>query len=213
MSVRLSNYDLDDIRQQALYKAHKKIEGMLMLVEFIEGQIENVILALSKKTEESVDVFEFHERNNKELTIKGIFYPSICQSLLISIYSILEVSMNDLCDAYSILLNTRIKYQDISGKGIQRAALYLKKVANLENVKNHGKWDFLVILGELRNCIVHNDSYPKDQKQTKEFREKLFISISSEKEKVFISFDHLKTYVAAIKEYLDYIYGLKSPNA
>ena len=91
--------------------------------------------------------------------------------------------MNDLCDAYSILLNTRIKYQDISGKGIQRAALYLKKVANLENVKNHGKWDFLVILGELRNCIVHNDSYPKDQKQTKEFREKLFISISSEKKR------------------------------
>ena len=59
MSVRLSNYDLDDIRQQALYKAHKKIEGMLMLVEFIEGQIENVILALSKKTEESVDVLNF----------------------------------------------------------------------------------------------------------------------------------------------------------
>lgn len=126
--------------------------------------------------------------------IKDVFQKISLNSFIIILYSYIESGMNKLCRAryndarwsqkkknqiaedkgrkpeYSHL--PKIKFKDMSGKGIRRAKRYLEKVfcVSFDPVKY--QWEEINALANLRNAIVHdnsiaNEKIKKDGKITK----------------------------------------------
>lgn len=78
------------------------------------------------------------------------------QAALITLFSFLERELNDLCDLFYNELNNRIALGDLRDKGIDRARLYLAKVAGLQLGESNGIWSEIKNIQILRNLIAHN---------------------------------------------------------
>ncbi|MEB1806610.1 MAG: hypothetical protein LPK26_04755 [Bacillaceae bacterium] len=87
-------------------------------------------------------------------------FPKIHRSsLFISIYSFLESALINLCKRSYGKYHLSSTYEDISGNGIERAKIYLTKVAEIDFPSNTKEWQFIKLCNDIRNCIVHNQSY------------------------------------------------------
>ncbi len=84
------------------------------------------------------------------------------------IYSSFEYSLSQLCRIVQKRSEFRLSEKDLYGQGIQRAANYLSKVAGVETPFTGSNWQHAQLLGEIRNCIAHNNGMlllePKNKK-------------------------------------------------
>ena len=84
------------------------------------------------------------------------------QSLFISIYSLLETYMNDVCDMLKENQKIAISVGDLSGNGIFRAQCYLQKVLNVDFPASHKTWQKISNYNRIRNCLVHSSGQVTD---------------------------------------------------
>ncbi|MFB1083112.1 hypothetical protein [Jeotgalibacillus sp. JSM ZJ347] len=68
-----------------------------------------------------------------------------------TIYSFLESKMLDLCEKYE----QDLKLSEITGKGIVKAQIYLKKVIKIDFPDHAKEWQYIKKSNKVRNCIVH----------------------------------------------------------
>jgi hypothetical protein len=73
------------------------------------------------------------------------------------VYSRFEHSLSRLCRIVQKRSNFRLSENDLHGQGIRRAATYLAKVAGVESPFSCWAWQHAILLGEIRNCIAHNN--------------------------------------------------------
>ena len=84
-------------------------------------------------------------------------YPNIHrESLIITIYNFLEAQLNDLCAIMEECVPSTIKLKDLSGLGIERAFLYLNKVAVFDFSAMGRELPYIKGVNQVRNQIVHN---------------------------------------------------------
>ncbi len=79
----------------------------------------------------------------------------IRQSLFISIYALLEIYLNDVCDLLQQDQKLNVTVKDIAGNGIFRAKDYLEKVLNVDFPALNKTWQRISNYNRLRNCFVH----------------------------------------------------------
>ncbi len=117
---------------------------------------------LNKYTEEHHQ--EIIENHSWELHLNQSKYPNIHrESLIITIYNFLESRLNQLCLIISESVNSKINLNDLQGKGIERAFLYLSKIADFDLSKMGCEMPYIKNVNVLRNQIVHNGGLlPKD---------------------------------------------------
>lgn len=77
-------------------------------------------------------------------------------SLLITMVSLLEESVNTLCNIYCDLQNETVKLTDVKGNGLERAATYLKKHIGISGFTSDKQWEYITAIRDARNMIVHN---------------------------------------------------------
>lgn len=90
-------------------------------------------------------------------TIEETFIGMYRKSTLVSIYSFLEDSLNSLCKHLYSMHKYPITLDDLAGKGIVRAKVYLEKLAKVDFSKINTEWTDLSTLIRIRNCIIHCD--------------------------------------------------------
>ncbi|GMR17671.1 MAG: hypothetical protein BMS9Abin33_0064 [Gammaproteobacteria bacterium] len=78
------------------------------------------------------------------------------ESLIITIYNFLESELNQLCGIIAESIDRKIRLKDLHGKGINRALLYLSKVAEFEMSKMGSELPYIKNVNLLRNQIVHS---------------------------------------------------------
>lgn len=84
------------------------------------------------------------------------YFPNIQRSsAFISIYSFLEDVLNNLCLRLYEARALSLQLMDLHGKGIDRARLYLVKVASIDFCSLEGIWEEIKNIQKLRNVIVH----------------------------------------------------------
>jgi hypothetical protein len=93
---------------------------------------------------------EFHR-------IDRIFLRTFRYSAIVSIYSLLETSMNSLCNLLKQMNSLSIEYDELRGDGIERAKIYLEKICKIKFPEKSREWSELQKLNKFRNCIVHAD--------------------------------------------------------
>jgi len=88
----------------------------------------------------------------------SIQFPNILRSsLLISVYSFLENQLTRLCKELQAKMNLSVKYGSLSGKGIEKAKVYLSDVVNLDFPSNSQEWQKIKDYQNIRNCFAHSE--------------------------------------------------------
>jgi hypothetical protein len=101
-----------------------------------------------------------------DLHLNQYKYPSLHrESLIITIYNFLENQLNSLCKIFYESIDNDLKLKDIHGQGVERALLFLTKVANIDFSTFGSELPVIKGVNLVRNVIVHNGAQlPGDSK-------------------------------------------------
>lgn len=89
--------------------------------------------------------------------IENIYIGMYRKSTLISIYTLLESSLHDLCEHLCRLNAYSESVTESRGEGVKRSINYLKKWAGVDITPINSSWAHISSMAKLRNCIVHCD--------------------------------------------------------
>ncbi|SEP07628.1 hypothetical protein [Aquisalimonas asiatica] len=109
---------------------------------------------------------EIVESYGWDLHVNQVKYPSIHrQSIILTIFSFLEHELNSLCYILSESVSSSVSLRDLKGQGVERAFLYLRKIAEFDLSKANSELTYIRGLNSVRNQIVHNGgALPQDAK-------------------------------------------------
>lgn len=100
---------------------------------------------------------ELIEKYGWELTSNQSAFPEMLRgSVLISIYNLMEHQLNNVCHGFEYSSASKIKLNDLNGKGIERARIFLIKIADIDFSSLNTQWEFIKSLNLIRNNIVHS---------------------------------------------------------
>jgi hypothetical protein len=110
----------------------------------------------NKLENESEDIREqYSDKYADDWYIIEMLEHTFCNSMTISIYTLIEKYLNEICDNLKEYKNIPIAYKDLKGNGIVRAIFYIKKFGNLVFDQNDS--DFLNGINAIRNVIAHEN--------------------------------------------------------
>ena len=90
-------------------------------------------------------------------------YPSLLRSsLLVSCISFFERSLIRLCNEIYSQRKLKLCWNDIDGKGVEKAQKYLKKYVGVAFPDDSPEWRDILIFQHIRNLVVHQGSIYKD---------------------------------------------------
>ena len=107
--------------------------------------------------ENSVDEEIIDERFGKKSQYEGIFPTILWKSLFLSTYFLLENSLDQIYKNLRKSNSYNLKLKDISGNGVFRSSLYLKKVCNVITPFQSETWTEITDFNKIRNVFVHSD--------------------------------------------------------
>ena len=105
---------------------------------------------------ESDDVKELHsDKYADDWYVIEMVEHTFCNSMTISIYTLIEKYMNEICKSLKDYNNIPITHKDLKGEGIVRAKMYIEKMCGL----NFNTTDsaFLSGINAVRNEIAHEN--------------------------------------------------------
>ena len=121
-----------------------------------EKELVNRIKSESEKNEE-YDLSFFEDFYIDDWNQIGAIFPSIFRkSLLLSIYSLFEFELINVCRKIETVLNNDEKFKIKKKKGnVESAKLYLKKSCILKSNDFDNIWETITVYRHIRNNIVH----------------------------------------------------------
>ena len=129
----------------------------------------------------SPDEFEefYNEQSNIQYSLGNAFPSLVRRTAFIHLYSILEKSLLFLCDcAYEQGPLSESHADNMRDKGIFKAQVYLKSVANIPFPDQCREWEEICRMNELRNLFTHG--------QAKQIPKKLLTYCETNKELIHI---------------------------
>ena len=95
----------------------------------------------------------FGKSTQFEFTFPGILWKSI----FLNFYFFLESSLDQICNNIQNSKDYELTLKDISGNGIFRSSLYLKKVCGITKSFDTETWQSLNEFNKIRNILVHSN--------------------------------------------------------
>lgn len=164
------------------------------------------------RDKERLSRFDFYEDDFWRL---GESFPTtLRESILVATCGFLEQQLDLLCERCRREYRLQLSVKEISGKGIRRACLYLKKVAGIEFPDDSENWKKILVYQGLRNAIVHNGgnlSNQQDSRQIREFIEQSsdkVIKLSKQKQSIQLGEDFLPGALSTIESFLTQLWEL-----
>jgi len=144
------------------YKSHvKKVDSLLEIEKIdFEEQLHNDIAQMGDLDAKAYIDF-MHEEHWELLET----LPSIQRkSELISLYTILENGLNQVCKIFEETIQNPVKLSDLSSNGIiDKSKKYLEKVALVKFPAGTGSdWEEIILIQQIRNAFVHNEGFIKE---------------------------------------------------
>jgi hypothetical protein len=123
------------------------------LINETELFLKTKIAVMENSTEEEI----IDERFGKRIQYEGIFPMILWKSLFLSAYFLLENSLEQICKNLKKSNSYNLTLKDISGNGIFRSSLYIKKVCNISKPFETQTWTEINDINKIRNVFVHSD--------------------------------------------------------
>ena len=136
---------------------HGLFEEILHLQDFINSTDEYLNEKLTSKIRQENNTENYDQRFNVENQFGHIFPNILWRTTFLHSYFILESSLDQICKNIQEAENHNLTLKDISGRGIQRASLYLRKVCRVTIPFDTKNWIELQDFNKIRNLFVHSD--------------------------------------------------------
>ena len=212
MLINLDDYNMADPIQIKKARLDYKIANMRKLIKFTQMQFEIFVEAALERATQDLENkdYQSHSVHMQEVEItQGSNRPLICQCMFVNSYSFIEVFLNELCDVHQERLKLKVRFSDINGQGIERAALYLLKVIGI-NIKQVSLWQKVRILGKLRNAFIHNEGVPITKEDKKLYEKYLEVYIDFDETAVHIEFDDCEKFLNIFQKFAEEIITLEA---
>ena len=132
------------------------------LISETDSFLRNQIESFKDKSENEI----MDERFGKKTQYENIFPSILWKSIFLSLYFLLESSLDQICNNLKTSENYKLSYKDISGNGIYRSSSYLKKVCDLNETFKAKTWNNITDFNKIRNTLVHSDGiFSKNNKE------------------------------------------------
>lgn len=155
----IEEYDLTKAGEIALYHAHCDLYPFKGLIETTKEAINATSNRYQMDAIMADDFGDMYSvckaQENKGLYMSRVA-PLAYSSIVLMMVSLLEEAFNTACRSYQIINNYAVELKDISGQGLERAILYLEKVAGVKGIKSDPQWEYIKTIRDARNMIVHN---------------------------------------------------------
>lgn len=166
-------------------------------------------------TDAEIDDYLIDYYADEAYRIDKIFTRSFRYSAVVGIYSLLETSMNSLCNILKQMNNLNVELSDMKGDGIERARLYLLKICKIDLLISSHEWAEIQKLNKIRNCIVHADGNILDVHSPENIKNiiKHTPGLSLENEHyVVIEKKYLESAISWVEDYLQELHEKSFPN-
>lgn len=152
-------------------KTKSRLEEFRSYTLQLEQKFDTDKQSVEESYHEAINLIEHDEENDAHeyfgemyQEIDGVNVPLFRHSTIVTLYTFLESSMNNLCRNLFRLKKYNVDLSDLRGEGIVRARLYLMKLADVDFELLNGDWSRLLGLNSIRNCLVHNEGRIKGSK-------------------------------------------------
>lgn len=136
---------------------HGLFEEILNLQDFINSTDEYLNEKLTSKVGQENYNENYDPRFNAENQFGHIFPSILWRTTFLHSYFLLESSLDQICKNIQETEHHTLTLKDISGRGIQRASLYLRKVCKVTIPFDTKYWIELQDFNKIRNSLVHSD--------------------------------------------------------
>lgn len=138
-----------------------EVEGFLeQSVEQLEAKIEERLKKIPKKHHQ-----DFIESEALTVAQYQTLFPTLHrESVVVTLWSYLEHQISYICNQVSTEIASKIRLRDITGKGFERAFLFLKRVPQFDFSAISAEINFLRNTNKLRNVIVHSGGFLPEEK-------------------------------------------------
>lgn len=116
---------------------------------FLDAQLDDL------KNGEEISVID--ERFGKQLQYEYIFPEILWKSVFLNLYFLVENSLDKICNNLRNINQHTISLKDMTGNGIYRSSLYLKRVCEINDSFNTASWNSIQDFNKIRNVLVHSD--------------------------------------------------------
>ncbi|MDL2253377.1 hypothetical protein LJC49_04800 [Ruminococcaceae bacterium OttesenSCG-928-I18] len=155
----MGNYDIENPGEMALYHAHCDFMPFRSVIDTTKAStsaLREYYSNLSKEARQQGDYITEDFAMTSGMLYGARAIPLAYSSLLLIMVALLEEAFNTLCRAYCIRCNYQVTYKDIAGQGLERAIIYLEKVADVKGIKSDANWEYVKTIRDARNLVVHN---------------------------------------------------------
>ncbi len=210
--------DRDKMIQSIIKRRTKhKLEDVEQYYEELETKFQRDKKRLSKRYDEKVENGKLNSEtkyqldeyfSEKHYVIENIFLKTVRYSMIVTIYSLLEISLNDLCRYLCDSKKLSLSLEESSGDGIKRAKLYLAKVCLIDFPESN-EWNEILKLNEIRNCIVHTQGDIEFAKSPEKLRNIVANTRGIELENdrfIRIDSEYINTALSNTKKLLEMVY-------
>ena len=136
---------------------HGLFEEISHLQEFINSTDAFLKTKLFLETQQLDDIESYNPSFTTEQQFGNVFPSILWRTTFLHSYFLLESSLNQICKNIQEAENYQLTVKDISGAGIQRASIYLRKVCNITIPFETVFWTELQDFNKVRNILVHSD--------------------------------------------------------
>jgi hypothetical protein len=122
------------------------------------NEIDDFLLQKFRSTNLEIEKSNFENPSfNSDIQYEFIFPRILWRTSFLNSYFLLESSLDQICKNIQKAENYNLGLTDISGNGITRSSIYLRKVCNITDAFKTNSWTTLLDYNKLRNVLVHSD--------------------------------------------------------
>lgn len=155
----------------------------------VEAFMADEVQAFEQKVKElthgwhDYDRAEYYENVHDQYWDLCKVFPNIQrQSELMSIYTILENTINRICSVFESSIDNPVKLEDLQANGIiDKGKRYLEKVVRIQFPSSHPSWVEITNIQTIRNSFVHANGLVKtgNSKLLKYIKKSEFLELDS----------------------------------
>ena len=140
-------------------------EQISPMISYEKKRIIDSNTELQKKFEEGSDDIKDidYDFYTDDWYLSELVEKTFCNSVIISIYTIIEKYLNELCINLKKIKGIPINYDDLTGQGVVRAIFYIEKLGGLKFCTQDSS--FLSNINAIRNVIAHDNGELKNCKK------------------------------------------------
>lgn len=198
----MENYDVSKPGEMALYLAHCDFYPFRSIIENNKIALDAIGKSYREIAKQASEIDDF--RAESWAMTSGMLLSCRVDiltqySLLLTMVSLLEESVNTLCRIYHNVKQLPQELKDIKGSGLERAAKYLKDVVGIKGFTT-GNWEYITAIRDARNMVVHNGG-----RVVKDFEkyDKFGIGYREEDNQIYLQYEDIVKFYDAIIEFMD----------